>query len=66
MSGYISYKEQGENKAVYKAMQDLSIAQLTKLMSISPAFAGSVAYAKIITGLKGNKKGKSIKNEKGM
>ena len=66
MSGYISYKEQGENKAVYKAMQDLSIAQITKLMSISPAFAGSMAYAKIITGLEGNIKGKRIENEKGM
>jgi len=54
MSGYLSYKNQGEDKAVYKAMQDLSIEQITKLMSVSPAFAGSVAYAKIITGLKSN------------
>ena len=54
MSGYLSYKNQGEDKAVYKAMQDLSIEQIIKLMSISPAFAGSMAYAKIITGLKSN------------
>jgi len=54
MSGYLSYKNQGEDKAVYKAMQDLSIEQITKLMSISPAFAGSMAYAKILTGLNTN------------
>lgn len=54
MSGYLSYKNQGEDKAVYKAMQDLSTEQIRKLLSISPVFAGSVAYAKILTGLKGN------------
>ena len=61
MSGYLSYKNQGEDKAVYKAMQDLSIEQIIKLMSISPAFAGSMAYAKIITGLKGNVRKKDKK-----
>jgi hypothetical protein len=53
MSGYLSYKNQGEDKAVYKAMQDLSKEQIRRLLSISPVFAGSVAYAKILTGLKG-------------
>ena len=61
MSGYLSYKNQGEDKAVYKAMQDLSIEQIIKLMSISPAFAGSMAYAKIITGLEGNVRKKDKK-----
>lgn len=54
MSGYASYKNQGEDKAVYKAMQDLSIEQIIKLMSVSPIFAGSMAYAKILTGLNTN------------
>lgn len=54
MSGYLSYKNQGEDKAVYKAMQDLSTEQIRRLLSISPVFAGSVAYAKILTGLKVN------------
>ena len=56
MSGYLSYKNQGEDKAVYKAMQDLSTEQIRRLLSISPVFAGSVAYAKILTGLKGNRR----------
>jgi hypothetical protein len=63
MSGYLSYKNQGEDKAVYKAMQDLSIEQITKLMSVSPIFAGSVAYAKILTGLNTNSS-KRRKDEK--